>query len=220
MLAAGREQAAAEAARPRLEKRLAAKNMTEGDPVFLRIFKSEAVLEVWLKPKTSTKFILFDSYRICAFSGFLGPKTKQGDRQAPEGFYAAGLRHLNPHSNYHLSFDLGYPNAYDQAHGYTGSLLMIHGDCRSDGCFAMTNKGIEEIYTLVKGALTAGQPFFRIHSFPFRLTQKNLEAARSSQWYEFWTMLEPVYTYFEKNHLPPDVIVEQGVYRLNSGGAL
>lgn len=214
-LAAGREESAAAAARPRLEKRLAAKNLAEGDPIFLRIFKNEALLEVWLKPKSADKFILFETYHICALSGSLGPKTKTGDRQAPEGFYAVGLKHFNPFSNYHLSFDLGYPNAYDRAQGYTGNLLMVHGDCRSDGCFAMTNEGIEEIYTLGKGALANGQPFFRVHCFPFRLTPENLEAMLQNKWHEFWTMLEPAYRYFEEKRRPPDVIVEDGLYRLN-----
>ncbi|MDR2946218.1 MAG: murein L,D-transpeptidase [Candidatus Adiutrix sp.] len=217
-LAAGREEAAAAAARPRLEKKLAGLKAQAGAPVFLRIFKEESTLEVWLKPKGAGRYILFKSYPICAWSGSLGPKTKEGDRQAPEGFYAVGLKHLNPYSSYHLSFDLGYPNAYDKAQGYTGNLLMVHGDCRSDGCYAMTNSGIEEIYTLVKAALDNGQPFFRVHCFPFRLTPQNLERHKNKTWRGFWRTLEPVYTYFETNHLPPEVAVESGRYRISGAG--
>ena len=216
--AAGREEAAATAARPRLEKKLAGLKTREGDPVFLRIFKEESVLELWLKPKGGDRYILFQTYPICAWSGGLGPKTRQGDRQAPEGFYAVGLKHLNPFSNYHLSFNLGYPNTYDRAQSYTGSLLMVHGNCLSDGCYAMTDAGIEEIYTLVKAALDNGQPFFRVHCFPFRLTPKNLEKHKKNQWHDFWTMLEPVHAYFETHHIPPDVIVENGRYKISGAG--
>ena len=213
-----REKNAAAAARPRMAARLAAKQLKEGDQVFLRIFKMEGTLELWLKPDQGKRFILFDSYPICAWSGSLGPKTKTGDRQAPEGFYAVGLKHLNPYSSYHLSFDLGYPNAYDRAKGYTGSYLMVHGNCLSDGCYAMTDKGIEEIYTLVKAALEKGQPFFRVHCFPFKMTKENLAQTQKSPWHKFWLMLAPVYDYFEKRGLPPEVTVDRGEYKIGPAG--
>ena len=213
-LAAGREGAAAEAARPRLAALLAQKKLKEGDPVFLRIFKEESVLEMWMKPVSGEKYILFKTWPICAWSGTLGPKTRQGDRQAPEGFYAVGARHLNPYSNYHLSFNLGYPNAYEKSQGYTGSLLMVHGDCRSDGCYAMTDEGIEEIYTLIKGALSGGQSFFRVHAFPFRLDRRNLARHQASPWHDYWQMMAPVYTDFETNRIPPEVLMDNGRYRL------
>ncbi|UQZ91217.1 2-dehydro-3-deoxyphosphooctonate aldolase [Deltaproteobacteria bacterium Smac51] len=214
LMAVGREESAAEAAKPRLDKKLGSA-FKLGNPVFLRIFKDEAIVEIWMLPENSQKFKLFHSYPICAFSGGLGPKTKEGDRKAPEGFYAVGLRHLNPFSNYHLSFDLDYPNAYDRAQGYTGSLLMVHGNCLSDGCYAMTDPQIEEIYTLAKAALDNGQPFFRVHIFPFRLTASNLALYKNYPWHDFWTMLEPVYAYFEKHGHPPDVAVEKGLYKIS-----
>lgn len=213
--ATGREEAAAAAAIPRMEKALTAKKLKLGNPVFLRIFKEESTLEVWMKPAGGQKFILFKSWPICAWSGSLGSKTKQGDRQAPEGFYAVGPKHLNPFSSYHLSFDLGYPNQYERSKGYTGSLLMIHGNCLSDGCYAMTDAGIEEIYTLVHAALKAGQPFFRVHAFPFHLTDKNLARHRDSAWTDFWLMQRPIYDYFEKHHRPPDVAVTGGRYQIS-----
>lgn len=214
-LAAGREEAAAKAAIPRLEKILADKKLKLGDPVFLRIFKEEAIVEVWMRPTSGQKFILFKSWPICYFSGALGPKTKKGDLQSPEGFYAVGLRHLNPFSSYHLSFNLGYPNQYERAQGYTGSLLMVHGNCVSIGCYAMTDPGIEEIYTLAHAALKAGQPFFRVHAFPFRLTGPNLARHRGHQWSDFWLMQRPIYDYFEKHRLPPDVLVKDGRYQMS-----
>lgn len=214
-LADGREEAAAKAAIPRLEKALADKKLKLGDPVFLRIFKEEAVLEVWMQAAAGRKFILFKSWPICTFSGALGPKTKQGDLQAPEGFYAVGPKQLNPFSNYHLSFNLGYPNQYERAQGYTGSLLMVHGNCVSSGCYAMTDPGIEEIYTLAQSALKAGQPFFKVHAFPFRLTESNLARHSDHQWREFWLMQRPIYDYFEKHRLPPDVVVMDGRYGIS-----
>lgn len=216
VFSAGREEAAAAAAQPRLEAKFEGQPFKLGDPVFIRIFKEESKLELWLKPAGSDKFKLFHTYPICSWSGSLGPKTRQGDRQAPEGFYAVGLKHLNPYSNYHLAFNLGYPNAYDKAQGYTGDLLMVHGDCRSDGCYAMTDKGIEEIYTIVKASLDNGQPFFRVHSFPFQLSADKLKRAHNHKWYKFWASLSPIYEYFEANRFPPEVVVEGGEYKLKS----
>jgi len=214
-LAVGREEAAAAAAVPRLEKALADQKLKLGDPVFLRIFKEESTLEIWMKPTGGGRFILFKSWPICAWSGSLGSKTKQGDRQAPEGFYAVGLKHLNPFSSYHLSFNLGYPNQYERSMGYTGSLLMVHGNCLSDGCYAMTDASIEEIYTLVHSALKSGQPFFRVHAFPFHLTDKNLARHDGNVWSEFWLTQKPIYDYFEKHRLPPEVAVKDGRYQLS-----
>jgi len=217
--AAGREEAAAQNAWPRLEKLLAEKKLSRGDPLFIRIFKDEDLLEIWMKPKGGDKFIFFKSWPICAWSGALGPKTKTGDNQAPEGFYAFGLNQLNPFSQYHLSFNLGYPNAYDRSLGYTGSHLMVHGRCVSIGCFAMTDPGIEEIYSLAQAALTTGQPFIRVHSFPFRLTDKKLKAHSQNSWLSFWLMLRPVYDHFEKHRLPPDVAMDNGRYRISGTAA-
>ena len=141
-----------------------------GAEVFLRIFKESKELEVWLRK--GAEFQLFKTFPICYYSGKLGPKTKQGDEQAPEGFYFVNKGRLNPNSSYHLSFNLGYPNAYDRAYGRTGNYLMVHGNCVSVGCYAMTNAGIEEIYLIVEKSLAAGQKLFRVHAFPFRMSEK------------------------------------------------
>lgn len=184
-----------------------------GAPVFLRIFKEESVLELWLQ-KPGGRYVLFKSYPICAYSGSLGPKMREGDRQAPEGFYAFNQGHLNPNSRYHLSFNLNYPNAYDRAHGYTGSYLMVHGKCVSIGCYAMGDVQIEEIYTLVAAALQNGQPFVRVHAFPFRLTQTNLARHGGNRWMPFWQMLKPGFDYFEAHHIPPEIDVVNGRYQI------
>lgn len=199
--------------------RLKAGGMKMGDPAFIRIFKEEMLLELWLAPDgtdgSDKEFKLFATYPICAMSGDLGPKVKQGDMQAPEGFYSVGLKALNPYSNYHLSFNLGYPNAYDRAHGRTGDYLMVHGNCVSAGCFAMTDLYITEIYKIVESALKSGQPFFRVHIFPFRLDEANLKRHADSRWAEFWRMLKPGYDYFEQHKTPPDIVVKNKQYVLS-----
>ena len=135
---------------------MAQKNMAPGAPILIRSFKKESALEVW-KQTREGPYALLKSFPICRWSGQLGPKRRQGDRQTPEGFYSVTPRQMNPNSAYHLSFDTGFPNAYDRAHGATGSALMVHGICSSAGCYAMTNQQISEIYALARDALRAGQ---------------------------------------------------------------
>lgn len=189
-----------------LKQQLRIKGLDYGAAIFIRIFKESSQLEVWIENQ-HRKFTLFKTYDICTFSGDLGPKLKQGDWQSPEGFYFVKPNQLNPWSRFHLSFNLGYPNSYDRAHGRTGSALMVHGNCVSIGCYAMTDKYIDEIYALVNAALENGQPYFRVHSFPFKLTTNRLEKEKNSRWYSFWQNLKEGYDYFEKNSIPPNVEV-------------
>lgn len=207
-LPAGRRlQQAMERQRPILERSLAARGFDWGAPIHLRIFKAENRLELWMK--RGGRFLRFRSYSICSYGGKgLGPKTRQGDGRAPEGFYFVGPRQMNPNSRYHLAFNLGYPNAYDQRHGRTGSALMVHGRCISIGCFAMTDRAMEEIYILADAALNHGQPFFRVHIFPFRMTERNLRQHRTSPWFGFWCNLKTGYDWFAAHgNRPPDVTV-------------
>jgi|GEM_PF-678536 len=194
-----------------LKTRLKALNVKMGDWVFIRIFKKEKLLEVWMR-QIDGEYVHVKDYAICAYSGHLGPKLKEGDKQAPEGFYRVYKRQLNPHSRFHLAFNLGYPNAYDRAHHRTGSYLMVHGKCASIGCYAMTDKRIDEIYALVEAALKHGQPYVPVHIFPFRMESYNLNRYTQSRWYDFWLMLKEGYDYFESEHRPPLVEVEQGNY--------
>ena len=202
-----RSRTAAERVREGLSRALGEKGMRYGNPVFIRILKEEAELELYVEEADKKTFKLFRSYRIAAMSGQLGPKEREGDLQAPEGFYYVSPRRMNPFSRFHLSFNLGYPNAYDRSHGRTGSHLMVHGNRVSIGCFAMTDPKIEEIYTLCHAALANGQRFFRIHSFPFRMTPKRMEQARENRWHAFWENLREGYDYFEKHQFPPNVRV-------------
>lgn len=192
--------AAAEArVRPALERDLQQAGLKFGDSVFLRAFKEERQLELFVRNRSSGKFQLFRTYPIAAASGKLGPKLAEGDGQVPEGFYTVPPSAMKPDSQFHLAFNIGYPNAYDRAHGRSGSLIMVHGNRVSAGCLAMTDAKIEEIHTLCAAAHAGGQPFFRVHIFPFRMTDQRLKQAAGSQWIGFWNHLKQGYDGFEKD---------------------
>jgi len=200
-----------------LEIALKKKRVSLGAPVFLRITKIQSQkdkqgrLEAFVE-NGDGNFVLFKTWDICTYSGMLGPKLKQGDGQSPEGFYFVKPGQMNPYSNYHLSFNLGYPNAYDRAHKRTGNYLMVHGDCVSIGCYAMTDDGIEEIYTLMGAALKGGQPFVRVHVFPFPMTEANLKAYKENKNIKFWENLKTGWEWFEDKNRPPNVDVVQKRY--------
>jgi murein L,D-transpeptidase YafK len=190
---------------------LRAKGMRATAPMLVRIFKDEAELEVW-KERDDGVYALFKTYPICAWSGELGPKLKEGDRQAPEGFYVIAPGQMNPNSEYHLAFNLGYPNQYDQHYGRTGAHLMVHGDCSSRGCYAMTNPQIEEIYALAREAFKGGQQSFPVHAFPFRMTPEKMANYKGHEWYGFWQNIKEGYDYFESAHVLPVIGVKSGRY--------
>jgi murein L,D-transpeptidase YafK len=194
----------------RLEKELSAHGLSLGAPVFIRIFKRDFELELWMK--RDGRFHLFKTYPICNWSGSLGPKLKEGDRQAPEGFYTVDATALNPSSRWHRSFNLGFPNPLDRQHNRTGSYLMVHGGCSSIGCYAMTNPIIDEIWSLITQALAHGQKRFHVHIFPFRLTAENLDRRKSSPWHEFWQQARSAQEAFETTWLPPKVFNCNGSY--------
>ena len=202
-------------ARAPLAHRLASGGFEPGAVVFIRIFKAESALELWLEK--DGRFTLFETYPICAWSGALGPKTMEGDGQAPEGFYEVGRAQLKPDSAYHRAFNLGFPNAYDRANGRTGSFLMVHGACVSIGCYAMTDAGIAEIYALVEAALAAGQPSVAVHAFPFRMTAEALAAHADAAAAPFWADLKTGHDLFEASGQPPDAYVCAGRYAFAPG---
>jgi murein L,D-transpeptidase YafK len=197
------------------QARMAKLGMTAEAPILMRIFKEEAELEIW-KQKDDGRFHLFKSYPICNFSGDLGPKLKEGDKQAPEGFYTVSPGRMNPNSNFHLSFNLGYPNYYDAALGRTGAHLMVHGDCSSAGCYAMTDALIEEIYAIAREAFEGGQRDFHVHAFPFRMTDANMARHRGHRWYGFWQMLKDGYDAFEQTRVQPSITVCEKRYVVNA----
>lgn len=182
------------------------KGMQAGMPIYVRVFKEESELEVW-KAREDGRYYHFKTYPICNWSGELGPKLKMGDKQAPEGFYAVAPKQMKPDSNYHVAFNLGFPNAYDRANDRTGEYLMIHGKCKSAGCYAMTDALAEEIYALAREAFKNGQPAFAVHAFPFRMTNEKLARFKGNKNYAFWAMIKPGYDYFEAYRVPPTVAV-------------
>ena len=182
------------------------KNMAKESPILVRIFKQESELEVWKEDKNG-RFALLKTYPICRWSGDLGPKIKQGDRQAPEGFYTITPGLMNPNSNYYLAINTGFPNAYDRANGRTGAFLMIHGDCSSAGCYAMTDEQVAEIYALARESFFGGQKSFQIQAYPFKMTPLNMAKHRNSPNMAFWKMLKEGYDHFEVTRHEPKVDV-------------
>ena len=189
---------------PKLIAEMTEKDMDLQSPILVRLFKQEAELEVW-KQDRSGRFALLKTYPICRWSGDLGPKVREGDRQAPEGFYAISPAQMNPQSAYYLSFNTGYPNAYDRALGRTGSQLMVHGDCSSRGCYAMTDEQIAEIYSLGRESFFGGQKSFQLQAYPFRMTPVNMAKHRNNPNMPFWKMIKEGYDHFEVTRQEPKV---------------
>lgn len=190
---------------------LAKAGLKLGAPMYVRIFKLDNEMEIWLRDAAGA-YVLFRTYPLCNWSGDVGPKTREGDKQAPEGFYVVTARQMNPESKYYLSFNIGYPNEYDVAMGYTGGALMVHGGCRSQGCYAITDDAIQELFTLAREAFTAGQRRFPVHAFPFRMTQANVDFRKGHRFEPFWLNLKQGYDYFERTRRIPAVAVEDRRY--------
>lgn len=190
------------------------KNMSRNSPIMLRIVKEEGELEIW-KARNDQRFEKLVGYRICAWSGRLGPKVKEGDRQAPEGFYELSQANLNPNSKYYLAINTGFPNAFDRANGRYGTNLMIHGACSSSGCYSMTDEQVLEIYALARDAFRGGQKTIQLQALPFRMTAENMARHRMSPHYDFWKMLKVGYDNFEVTKRPPEVAVCNKTYVFN-----
>ena len=206
-----RQRAYAEGALPlagtpdlgQLKQRLAAAGVKHGDEMFIRIFKAESQLELWIRK--GGQFTLFATYPICHWAGTVGPKLREGDKQNPEGFYSIGARQLQRIGRWPRSLNLGFPNSYDKALGRTGSYILVHGGCSSVGCYAMTNAVMAEIFALTEEALRLGQSRVQVHVFPFRMSDKNMALHGNSAWGEFWRNLKEGYDAFETTHVPPRI---------------
>ena len=182
------------------------KGMSKSDPILIRAYKKEAEMEVW-KRGTDGRYAILKTFPICRWSGQLGPKVREGDRQAPEGFYSITPAQMNPNSSYYLSFDTGFPNAFDRANNRSGKYLMVHGTCSSMGCFAMTDEAVSEIYALARDSFGGGQRAFQFQSYPFRMTAENLAKFRHDPNMPFWKNLKEGSDYFEVNKDEPRVAV-------------
>ena len=189
-------------------------NMERAAPILIRIYKEESTLEIWKQDRTG-RFVLLNTYPICKYSGKLGPKIVEGDRQAPEGFYDVTLDQMNPNSSEYLAFNIGFPNAFDRSLGRTGRFLMVHGGCRSVGCYAMTDAAMEEIYGLVYEAFRGGQEKVQVQAFPFRMTAENLVRHVEDPNAPFWEMLKVGSDAFLATGRPPTVAVCDHRYVFN-----
>ncbi|MGY4328950.1 murein L,D-transpeptidase YafK [Bradyrhizobium sp. LB7.2] len=189
---------------PKLLAAMVEKDMDLQSPILVRLFKQEAELEIW-KQARNGQFALLKTYPICRWSGDLGPKVREGDRQAPEGFYSINPGQMNPQSAYYLSFNTGFPNAFDRALGRTGSQLMVHGDCSSRGCYAMTDEQIAEIYSLGRESFFGGQKAFQFQAYPFKMTPVNMAKHRNNPNMPFWKMIKEGYDHFEVTRQEPKV---------------
>ncbi|MCW6506838.1 murein L,D-transpeptidase family protein [Lichenifustis flavocetrariae] len=189
---------------PELLASMRAKDTDQNAPMLIRAYKKEAEFEVW-KKKRDGKYALLKTYPMCRWSGQLGPKKTEGDRQVPEGFYTITPGQMNPNSHYYLSFNVGYPNAYDRANGRQGGSIMVHGICSSAGCFSMTDKQIEEIYAVARESFAGGQREIQMQSFPFRMTAENMAKLRLDPNMPFWREIKKGADYFDVTKLETPV---------------
>lgn len=196
-------------------------NMDAKAPIYIRSFKETSEFEVWKQRRDGT-YGLLKTYSICKWSGKLGPKIKEGDRQAPEGFYTVRPGQMNPNSSYYLSFDIGFPNAFDQSLGRYGTNLMVHGACSSAGCYSMTDESAGEIYWLARDSFIGGQRSFEVHLYPFRMTAENMARHRNDPNMPFWQMLKDGSDHFDVTRKPPVVGVcdKRYVFNVSTGGKL
>jgi len=194
---------------------MSSKGMSKDDPILIRAYKKESELEVW-KRGSNGKYALLKTYPICRWSGQLGPKTREGDRQVPEGFYTVTPAQMNPNSAYYLSFDTGYPNAYDRSLGRNGGDIMVHGSCTSRGCFAMTDQNVAEIYAIAREAFASGQRAIQFQSYPFRMTPENLAKHRLDPNIAFWKNLKEGFDIFEVTKEEVPVTVANRRYQFNA----
>lgn len=194
--------------------------------IFIRVFKRERVLELWARPRETNRFMLLKSYPICALTGAVGPKRRQGDRQTPEGFYEIDA--FNPSSEYLLSLHVNYPNAVDRVLGdrhAPGGSIYIHGGCKTLGCIAVTDDAIEELYWIAVEARAGGQERIPVHIFPARMTEDELSRLAGSfrnrpDLVAFWKNLQPGYEYFERTRSLPVLTTDgRGRYVLTGASA-
>lgn len=186
-----------------LRERLAGMGLVEGAPIMIRIFKLESELELWMRKGDA--YVLAATYPICHWTGSLGPKLREGDKQSPEGFYTIGRQQMRHLGRWRQAFNLGYPNLHDKTLQRTGSYILVHGGCSSTGCYAMTQEAQREIHRLAAASLGRGQARFQVHTFPFRMTDENMRRHAAHRWAGFWRDLKAGYDAFEQTRRPPQL---------------
>lgn len=203
---------------PEIQSLMSEKAVTAQSPILFRAFKRESELEVW-KADATGEYKLLKTYPMCRWSGQLGPKKNEGDRQVPEGFYSITPQLLNPNSSFYLSFNIGYPNAFDRSLGRDGSHIMVHGACSSRGCFSMTDKQMADIYALSREAFAGGQKAIHMQSLPFRFTPENLARYRADENLPFWKNLKEGADIFDLTKREPQVAACSRRYVFNATAA-
>lgn len=191
--------------------------------LYLRSFKYDRQLEVWVKDDNKAAFKLFKTYKVCMQSGTMGPKRMEGDYQVPEGFYY--INEFNPNSNYHLALGLNYPNASDKLLSDSlrpGNSIYIHGSCVSTGCIPITDFPIEELYVMATQVKEQGQDFIPVHVFPIKYNVKksfeylNAATKENQSLHTFAISLKGAFDYFEaKKQLPVILVNKKGQYIIN-----
>jgi murein L,D-transpeptidase YafK len=203
------DSGSARSLRPISQKTLAqmdALGTSPSAPTLIRTYKKEAEFEIW-KMKSDGQYALLKTYPMCRWSGQLGPKLREGDRQVPEGFYTITPGQMNPNSAYYLSFNVGYPNAFDRAWDRTGGTIMVHGICSSAGCYSMTDEQIAEIYAIARESFNSGQRAIQMQSYPFKMTAENLAKHRLDPNADFWKQLKNGADHFEVTKTETPVLV-------------
>jgi murein L,D-transpeptidase YafK len=200
-----------------LKRQFEAKNLIwPAKQIYIRSFKYDSELEVWVRNSVKEDFKLFKTYKVCALAGALGPKRIEGDFQVPEGVYY--INEFNPNSNFHLSLGLNYPNASDRLLSdvsQPGGDIYIHGSCVTTGCIPITNPQIEELYILSSYAKSAGQDFIPVHIFPVRFNvQRSFfylerQIQNDPELKKFESRMKQVFDYFEVTKQLPVVAVDQ-----------
>jgi len=199
---------------------LAAKHADTHTTIFLRAFKREETLEVWVKEANKNTYTLLKTYPFCTSSGVLGPKRREGDLQIPEGLYT--INHFNPESKFHLSLGVDYPNASDRFRAdaqHPGGDIYIHGSCVTVGCIPITDYNIKELYILAIEARNSGQRAIPVHIFPTKLDAAGINYLQAqytdTALLAFWKNLQTIYSNFEKTHTPrPTRVGHNGIYEL------
>lgn len=203
---------------PEIQNKMSEMGLSKASPILIRAYKKESELEIW-KADNSGEYKLLHTYPICRWSGQLGPKKVEGDRQVPEGFYSITPAMMNPNSSFYLSFNVGYPNAFDRQLGRNGSHIMVHGACSSRGCFSMTDRQIADIYAMARESFSGGQQAIQMQSLPFRFTAENLAKYRADENLPFWKNLKEGADHFEVTKREVQVAACNGKYRFGAVAA-
>lgn len=186
------------------------KGLTLGSAVFIRVYKQTSEMELWVQQ--GARYVHFKTYGICRWSGGLGPKMYEGDRQSPEGLYHITAADLIVNPRWDRAMNINYPNSYDVVNGRSGSGILIHGKCGSVGCFAIQDQNVEEVYGAVRAALNNGQAEIPVLALPFRFASVAPTVNDTLQLSEFWSDLRRADLLFERDRIPPTAWICDGRY--------